>query len=125
MIFNLKGTDVELTSQIREYLDKRLQSVEKFLPEGDGSFTADIELGRTTRHHQTGDVFRAEINVNLGKKMFRAVSEGSDLFKAIDDMRDEIVRELSSRKEKHISILRRGGQKIKNLLRGLSYRKRS
>ena len=117
MKINLKGSNLALTPQIREYLDTRLAHLQKFLPEGDDASVIDVELGKPTNHHHTGDIFRAEINVNIGSRTFRAVSEQQDLFAAIDDMKDEIARELSSEKEKRISLVRRGGQKLKNLLR--------
>ena len=108
---------MEITSEISDYLHKRLSSIEKFLPTNEGSFIVDVELGRTTNHHNTGDVFRAEINLFIGGKTFRAVSEQIDLHSAIDDMKDEVTRELSSFKEKRISIVRRAGQKFKGLFK--------
>lgn len=119
MTINLKATGITLTPQISEYLDKRLEGVQKFLPEGEGAFVANVELGKTTRHHQTGDIFKAEITVHFGGRTFRAVSERQDLYSAIDDMKDEITRELGSYKEKRLSILRRSGQKLKNILKGI------
>ncbi len=116
MKINLKGTAVELTPEISAYLQKRLKGVEKFLPKGD-AFITDVELAKTTNHHHTGDIFRAEINVHIGGKSFRAISEGQDLYSAIDSMKDQITRELSSYKEKRLSLLRRSGQRLKNLLR--------
>lgn len=120
MTINLKGTNIKITAEISGYLDKRLEGVRKFLPKEGDSFMADVELGKTTNHHQTGDIFRAEITVHTGGRSFRAVSEQNNLYGAIDNMRDEITRELGSYKEKRISLIRRGGQKIKNILRGLS-----
>lgn len=117
MKINLKATNIELTSAISEYLDKRLDGLEKFLPKGSGSAIVDVELGRTTNHHQSGDVFRAEINVYVDGKAFRAASELQELYAAIDDMKAGISRELSSFKDKKLSLLKRGGQKIKNLFR--------
>ncbi|MCR4311383.1 MAG: ribosome-associated translation inhibitor RaiA, partial [Candidatus Taylorbacteria bacterium] len=113
MTTHLKGTNITLTDEIRAYLDKRLEGVRKFLPSEADACIADIELGKTTEHHQTGDIFRAEITIHLKGKSFRAVSEREDLYTAIDDMKDEITRELSSHKDKHLSLLKRGGQKIK------------
>jgi ribosomal subunit interface protein len=117
MKINLKGTNIGLTTAISEYLDKRLEGVEKFIPAGK-TYIADVELGRTTKHHQAGDIFRAEINIHIGSRSFRAVSEQQDLYSAIDDMKAEITRELGVDKEKKISFLRRGGQKLKNILKG-------
>lgn len=119
MKINIKGTNLSITPEISEYLNKRLQAVEKFLPKDGGAFIADAELGRTTQHHQTGDIFRAEINMHIGGKSFRAVSEGQDLFFAIDNVKDEITRILGADKEKRISLIRRGGQKVKAIIRGL------
>ncbi len=117
MTINLKGTGVQLTPEISNYLHKRLLGIEKFLPKEKDTFIVDVELGRTTNHHHTGDIFRAEINIHIGGKTFRAVSEWQDLHSAIDSMKDQIARELSSHKEKRQSLLRRSGQKVKNLLR--------
>ena len=119
MRINLKGTNIELSPEIKAYLDKRLESLQKFVPNGGQSFIVDVELGRTTRHHHAGDIFRAEINVFIGKKSFRAVSEQADLYIAIDDVKAEITRELGSDKERKISLLRRGGQKFKEFFRRL------
>ena len=118
MKINLKGTNIELTPSISEYLDKRLEGVEKFIPE-EKTYIADVELGKTTNHHQAGDIFRAEINIHIGSRSFRAVSEQQDLYSAIDDMKSEITRELGVDKDRKISFLRRGGQKLKNFIRGI------
>jgi ribosomal subunit interface protein len=117
MKINLKGTGMEITPEISDYLEKRLMGIEKFLPASDDAFTLRVELGKTSNHHHSGEIFRAEINIYVGGKSFRAVSEKIDLNSAIDDVRDEISRELSSHKEKRISLVRRGGQKLKSMLR--------
>lgn len=118
MKFNLKATNVTLNDDIRSYLEKRLQSLAKLIDIDDPAVIIDVELGRTTRHHQSGDIFFAEINIHKGKDTFRAVSDRSDLHSAIDDMHDEIARELASRKGKKLSLARRGGQVAKAILRG-------
>lgn len=118
MRLNLKATDIVLTDFIRSYLNKRLRSLGKLIDVEDSAVLIDVELGRTTRHHQTGDIFFAEINIHRGKDAFRAVSDRENLIAAIDAMRDDIARELSSDKGKKQSMLRRGGQAAKTMLRG-------
>lgn len=117
MRINIKSTNVTLDDEIRSYLDKRLLGIDKFLPAGEDSYIADVELAKTTRHHHAGEIFKAEINVHIGGKSFRAVSEREDLRSAIDDMKDEIARELGSNKEKRFALIKRGGQKLKDLMR--------
>lgn len=119
MIINIKSSNFELTEGIRNYFDSRLKGVKKFLPERKSAALLDVELNRVTKHH-TGDVFRAEINIRIDGRIFHAESTCPDLYEAIDRLKDEITRELGSFKDKKLSLLRRGGQKIKNLMRSLS-----
>lgn len=118
MRLNLKGTNISLNDDIRSYLNKRLVSISKFIDIEDPAVLINVELGRSTKHHQSGDIFFAEINIYRGKETFRAVSNHPDLNSAIDDMRDEITGELSSRKGRAISLSRRGGQIAKAILKG-------
>ncbi|TSC68282.1 MAG: Uncharacterized protein G01um101472_65 [Parcubacteria group bacterium Gr01-1014_72] len=119
MRLSLKGTQLSITPAIREYLEKRLAALARHINLEDSAVLLQVELGRTTRHHHTGDVFRAEINLYRGKESFRAEAEAQDLYAAIDEVRDEIIREVTGSKEKRLSLLRRGGQKVKDILRGL------
>lgn len=118
MRLNLKATNITLTDDVRSYLEKRLLTLDKLIAIEDPAVMIDVELGRSTKHHQSGDIFFAEINVYRGKETFRAVSNRPDLNSAIDDMRDEIAGELSARKGKIISLSRRGGQIAKAILKG-------
>lgn len=107
---------MELTPSISEYLDKKLKSLEKFVSRGSEAI-ARVEVGRSTKHHNKGDVHFAEINLDIDGKKFRAVVEGNDLYRAIDEVKDEIVGEVTraSKKAKHLA--KRGSQKIKRILK--------
>jgi len=118
MRLNLKATNVVLSDTIKDYLEKRLRSLDKLISLDDQSVMIDVELGCSTKHHQSGDIFFAEINIHHGKEAFRSVSNRPDLQSAIDDMRDEIAGELSSKRGKLRALSRRGGQLAKALLKG-------
>lgn len=122
MHINIKSTNIKLTSEASEYLDKRLASLEKLIDPDDTSAMADVEVGKTTMHHQQGDVFRAEINVRTAGKQFRAVAEKSTLYSAIDKARDEVLSGMRRNKRKQIHLLKRGGAKIKELTRDIQAR---
>lgn len=118
MRINEKGTNLEVTEAIRSYLYKKLEHIEKFIDVKDESVMCDVELGKTTNHHKNGDIFRTEINLKIKGNNLRAVSEMEDLFASIDVAKDEMVRELQSHKDKKISLVRRGGAKMKNFVKG-------
>ena len=114
---SVKTTNVELNDALSRYLDEKLAHVEKFMPSGDESVHAEVEIGKTTEHHKHGDVYRAEINLHIARKNFRAVAHGEDLYAAIDEMQDEIVREVKRYTKRKRVLQKRGGRSIKNLLR--------
>jgi putative sigma-54 modulation protein len=125
MRINEKGTNMEITARIRDYLLKKLEHIEKFIDATDESAMCDVELGKTTNHHKNGDVFRTELNLHIKGKNFRAVSEMDDLFASIDIAKDEMVRELQSNKDKKVSSIRRGGARMKSFVKGLFNREDS
>jgi len=112
-----------LTPAISQYIDEKMASIEKFINENDAkNAQVQIEVGKTTRHHQSGDIFRAELNISLGGKHLRAVSEQATLYAALDDARDEMVREITSYKGKQRTLFRRGATRVKNIIRGIPWK---
>ncbi|MBX4198248.1 ribosome-associated translation inhibitor RaiA [Candidatus Parcubacteria bacterium] len=125
MNINIKTTNISLKTETEDYLTKKLLTLKKLVDfEADNVF-AQVELGKTTNHHKSGNIFMAEINLRVGKTTFRAVSKKEDLHAAIDDMKDEISRELKSKFDKQRSMERKGGAAIKNMVRGMRQNKRS
>ncbi|MDP3142678.1 MAG: ribosome-associated translation inhibitor RaiA [Candidatus Omnitrophota bacterium] len=117
MKIDLKTTNFNITPSIRTYLQEKLDVLDKFLPK-DESISADVELAKTTKHHQKGDIFKAEVNLKMPGRLIRAVAEKWDLHAAIDEVKDELQREITMNKEKNISLYRKGARFLKNLLRG-------
>lgn len=118
MTVNYKATNLVLTSDINEYLNKKLDSLGKFIDLDDEAVVAQVEVGKTTRHHQSGEIYRAEINIRADGKTFRAVSESTEILSAIDMMKDQITQELRRYKTKKLHFLRHSGQKVKKFLQG-------
>lgn len=119
MKINIKTTGITLTPSISEYLEKKLGALDKFFDQTE-EILVNVEVGRTTRHHKSGDIFRAEIRLKINGKEYYTVAETPDLYASIDEVKDEIVRQLISGKKKYINLLRRGGAKIKNIIKGFT-----
>jgi len=119
MIIKEKGTNIEITQEIRQYLYKKLEHLKKFINPTDGGTLCEVEIGRTTVHHKNGDIFRTEINLRFAGKNLRAVSEKDELFASIDLAKDEMMSGLKAVKEKSVSKARKGELKIKKMKKNI------
>ncbi len=108
-----------MTEAITDYTSKRLDAITSFFKD-DSTVKCDIELGRTTHHHNKGEIFRAEIHITGKDKDLYASSTETDLYKAIDMVRDEMLREVRTGKEKKITNVRKGGAKLKEIIKGIA-----
>ncbi len=123
MKIQIKATNTSLTPSMKEYVEKKIGSLEKFALSGNANAEcrADVELEVTTRHHHEGhDHFRAEVTLHSGNVHIRAEEVAHDIYAAIDKVKDEVMRQLVSTKDRKISMVRRGGQKIKDMMRGIN-----
>jgi len=118
MNINLKATNFELTPAIREYAEKKVNGLEKFIRRMDESVQAWVEVGRTTNHHNKGDVYRTEIQIHVPHygKGVRAEATEKTLNEAIDGAHDKIKLELEKVKDRKISLIRKGARAIKKLV---------
>lgn len=121
MNINIKATNMELTSAINDYVNKRLLGIEKFVKEGE-EMIAYVEVGKTTNHHKQGDFFRAEFDIDISGSKFYTVSEKDDLYVAIDDAKQEIVRQITTTKDRRQTLFKRGAISVKKMLKGVSKR---
>lgn len=105
MNIQFKGTRIDLTPGITGYCEEKMASIAKLLegldPEGSADFR--IELARTTEHHHKGEIFMAEVNLVLPKKSFHLSETRSDLYVAIDAVKDTLHNALERYKDTLIS----------------------
>ncbi len=101
MQINLKATNLELTPQLKEYVQKKMDMLEKYL----GSikvFNASFEVCRTTHHHLKGEVYCAEVNLTVKGQLLRVTKTEKDLYKAIDKVKDHMELIIKKYKDKKI-----------------------
>ncbi len=120
MIKNIKATNMELTIAINDHINDRLTTINKFL--NNDKAIVQVEVGRTTNHHNKGDIFKAEFNIKSGENNFYAESLKHDLYLAINDAKDQIISELKSKKGRSSTLFNRGARSIKKMLKGISKR---
>jgi putative sigma-54 modulation protein len=119
MKINITAKNMELTDAITKQVMEKIGSLEKLINNEETEAMVDVEVGKTTNHHQTGDIFRTEINLTIGGTFLRAEAVKDDLYASLDVAKDFMMAELRKHKNKSESMFRRGAAKIKNLLKGI------
>ena len=118
----IKAAGIELTDAIRDYVEKRLSDVEKYNKKAMQDPMCHVEVGKDTEHHQKGEIFKASVNYTCGESKYFVVSVENDLYAAIDDMRDQLVRKMTDDKTKKETLWRRGARSVKKMFKGISKR---
>ena len=118
----IKGTNLELHNDLKEYVNEKIGGLKKFVENDNidsNSIIARVELAKTTQHHQHGNIYKAEVNLQLSGKMLRSVEESDDIYKSIDNVKDELREMINNYKDEKITKTRRGARMIKKL-KGIS-----
>ena len=104
MQINIKATEFDLTPSLKTYVERKLGTLVKFIPDLDetGQPELYVEIGRTTRHHQHGPVFRAEADLRLPRRVLRAEHVDEDVRSAIDKLKDLLHLEIEKYKKKSV-----------------------
>ena len=109
MNISYKGTNLTLTSSMKEYAGEKIGNLGKYLSQVN---EAKIELERDKRH-RSGLVFRAEVMLIAGGKIMRADAEGEDIYAAIDLVIPKIKEQIAKFKDKRATLHKRGARSAK------------
>ncbi len=109
MRINIKATNFPLTPPIRQYVEKKMGRLERYLArfekEEIGGERAEIELfvevGKTTKHHYKGDVFSAEATLIVKGRQIRTEKTSEDLMASIDKVAEMLKNEIIEFKERN------------------------
>ena len=114
MKIDIKATNTRLTKSLQEYIDKKIGRLKKFLTGYQtDEVIAFVEIGRPSQRHKTGRVYYAEVNLRVAGRLYRVKNEATDLYAAIDEVKDELQREIRRNKEKKITKERRKARSLK------------
>jgi len=117
MHISIKSTNFSLTPAISNHIENSLGSLKKVVQSFGGEIETRVEVGRSSFHHKKGEVFFAEVNLRLGKTQLRSRSESTDVYSAIDMIKDELRNEILRFKGKKETMLRRGARSIGKFFR--------
>ena len=105
MRIKLRTTNFEHTPAIDALAEEKLVApIEKRLSHVDATndILLDIEFELTTRHHQKGEIWRAEAQLGLPHlaQELRAEATGESLREAVDIVKETLLREITRHQER-------------------------
>jgi len=96
--------NMSLDGPLRVFIEDRIGGLGKFI--GKGPVEARVEIGLPSKHHQSGKIYYAEVNLNMGGKLLRATCQHEDLRNAIVDVKNELQRQIKKFKDKRKDLSR-------------------
>ncbi len=118
----IKTRNLELTSDLQSFIEKKIGSIKKFInilkqntPQGLKTLAeVFVEVEKETQHHKKGKVFCVQTQVILPGKSLTSGARADGLFKAIIEAKDELKKEIEKYKFKKIDKTRREQRKLKS-----------
>ena len=108
---NYKYNGLNEAQPLTSLVELKFSSLEKFLGE-ETPVVCDAEFEKVAPQ-QSGTVHRFEVNLQVGGTLFRAEATEDSFEKAIDEVRDELDKELRRAKDKQVTLDKQAGRVAK------------
>ncbi len=105
MTITISTKNISLDEPLENFVREKIGGLDKLI--GNDKSEARVEIGKPSRHHRSGRVFRAEANIRMGGILLRASCEHEDLRNAIVDVQDELQEQIRKFKEKRTDLSRK------------------
>ncbi len=120
MNIRIKTSRATMTPAIQKYLDGRVASIEKLLGGRADSVRLEVELGVAAGGKQHSDyMWYAELHLMApGERPLYARNHAATVNAAIDDVKEEMERQIRKEKRATATKRRKGGREVKRVLKG-------
>ena len=99
MKVTIKATNLKLTPEIKKAIEEKIATLDKFIPHIGTSVEAFVEVALETRHHKKGKIYYAEANIKVPGKIIRSEAREENIYRAINETKDELQRLLKEYKK--------------------------
>ncbi len=119
MDIRIKTTDYEMAPEVSTYLRERVEGLEKLLSGDSDTSRCEVEIGRDAGGSRHGaNMWFAEIHIiQPGFARVYARNNASSVNEAINDVKEEVERQLRREKKLHIRVARKTGAAVKRWMR--------
>jgi putative sigma-54 modulation protein len=114
MNITISGSHIDLTEALKNHVHNEFTKIKKLL---DSDTHIAVEIGKTTNHHNKGNIFKAEAHVKAPGSDYFVEIIHDDLYTAIKMLANDLSEQIIESKNKQRTLLKRGRAMIKKLLR--------
>ena len=114
-MIQFKATNTEMIGELQDIMEMKLHSLEKYIGD-ETDLKCAVEFEKVTAQH-SGQIYRVETNLHVGGKLYRAEATETTFEEAIDEVRNELDKEMRRSNKKHETMVKKGGRIIKDMLR--------
>ncbi len=102
MRLQIKAKGFELTPSLQQFVEEKMGGLGKYVSRWDenDALLMTVEVAKTTNHHNKGEVFYAEANLDIPKHLLRVEETAEDMHAAIDVLKDRMKNELLKLKDR-------------------------
>ena len=104
MKIDISTKNISLDEPLQVFIEDKIGGLDHLIGNSDGR--AKVEIGKPSKHHRSGEVFSAEVNLTLGGKLLRATCTHEDLRNGITGVKDELQVQIKKFKEKRTDLSR-------------------
>src|SRR3989344_79732 len=93
MNINIKYTNLDSTPAIEQYTIEKVESLERFIRNLNERAVpqVQVEISRTTKHHQKGDIYQGECNWEWPEKLLRAERKNGNVGWGKDEVQSQVA----------------------------------
>ena len=102
----ISAKNISLDDTLESFVQDKIGGLEKFLKDTNNLIEARVEIGLPSKHHRSGRIYYAEVNMKIGGKLLRATCQHEDLRNAIVDVKNEMQVQIKKFKEKGTDLSR-------------------
>lgn len=106
MKYNLKSSKVKLSEANKEYIQKKMDMLDKYLGKIK-VIDCYVNIGMAVNGQKSGEIYKTEVVLQLPNLVINIEKVEADLLKSIDNVKDHLARAIVKHKEKIIERRRK------------------
>lgn len=108
---NFKFNGIERAEELSKLVTHKFESLGKFIKEGVPAL-CEVEFEKVAEHKK-GKLYRVEVNLTINGTLHRAEATEETFEVAIDEVKNELDKEIRRSKDKRDSLIKRAGRNLK------------